>query len=90
MSILIYEGVIDHGQVRLRTELGLPDNTRVYVVIPDMAIEPEASVYDVHVGDPDQNRGAQTVHIYSPRIAPPGKASDLKLEIIEEASGANV
>ncbi len=90
MSILVYEGVIDHGQVRLSTELPLPDNTRVYIVVPSTAIESEIPVYDVHLGELDQDGGARIAHIYSPHLVPPGRASDLKLEISEETSGADI
>ena len=90
MGVLIYEGVIDHGQIRLRTDLRLPDNTKVYIVIPGDEIEPEAAVYNIRLAAPGQEGTQPPAHIYSPHLAPPGRASDLKLEIIEETPGADL
>jgi hypothetical protein len=38
MNIVTYEGVVENGQVRLPAEAKLPENAKVYVVVP----EPEA------------------------------------------------
>ncbi|MGD0751603.1 MAG: hypothetical protein ABSA23_09355 [Anaerolineales bacterium] len=36
MTITTYEGVVEKGKIRLKTGVRLPDNTKVYVVVPDM------------------------------------------------------
>ncbi len=35
MSVMTIEGIVDRGQIRLRGNIQLPDNTKVYVVVPD-------------------------------------------------------
>jgi len=81
MGVLVYEGVIDQGHIRLRTDLRLPDNTKVYIIVPGDEIEQEAAVYSIRVVTPGQEGIQTTAHIYSPHLAPPGRASDLKLEM---------
>lgn len=34
MGLRVLEGVVERGQIRLRENLELPDNTRVYIIIP--------------------------------------------------------
>jgi hypothetical protein len=36
MSITTYEGVVEKGKIRLKTGVHLPDNTKVYVIVPEM------------------------------------------------------
>jgi hypothetical protein len=45
MSIITLEGIVDHGQIRLQSDLRLPDNTKVYIVVPDLQIEGTANIY---------------------------------------------
>ena len=52
MSIITLEGVIDNGQVRLKDNVHLPDNTKVYVVVPDIQVEEVARVYSPHLAHP--------------------------------------
>ena len=54
MSIITLEGVIDNGQVRLRDNVRLPDNTRVYVVVPDIQVEEVAHIYSPRLANPEQ------------------------------------
>ena len=44
MSITALEGVVIDGQIRLTTSLHLPDHTKVYVIIPDLAPAPVARI----------------------------------------------
>ncbi len=44
MSVTALEGVVIDGQIHLNTRLHLPDNTKVYVIIPDLAPTPAARV----------------------------------------------
>jgi hypothetical protein len=36
MTITTYEGFVEKGKIRLKTGVRLPDNTKVYVVVPDL------------------------------------------------------
>jgi hypothetical protein len=45
MSVVTVEGIVEKGQIRLPTNLRLPDKTRVYVVIPHMQVESIAHVF---------------------------------------------
>ena len=71
MSIMTLEGITEQGHIKLKTDVRLPDNIRVYVVVPDVEIERRA-------------------HIHSPRLAHPEQAVDFKMDVTEEASGAEL
>ncbi len=36
MTITTYEGVVDKGKIRLKTGVKLPENAKVYVIVPDL------------------------------------------------------
>ena len=44
MSITTYEGVVEKGKICLKTGIHLPDNTKVYVIVPEMEAEKTARV----------------------------------------------
>jgi hypothetical protein len=44
MSITTYEGVVEKGKIRLKTSVHLPDNTKVYVVVPEAEAKKTARV----------------------------------------------
>ncbi len=35
MAVTTYQGVVENGRVRLAGDVRLPENARVYVVVPD-------------------------------------------------------
>ena len=35
MTLTTYEGVVEKGKIRLKTRVRLPENTKVYVVVPE-------------------------------------------------------
>jgi len=35
-----YEGTMFNGQIRIHGDVDIPENTRVYVVVPDVAAKP--------------------------------------------------
>lgn len=41
MSVTTYQGTVESGQVRLAGNIRLPENARVYVIVPD--VEPNTS-----------------------------------------------
>lgn len=45
MTISAFEGVVENGQIRLRDKVTLPENAKVYVVIPGPEAAPKAHVY---------------------------------------------
>jgi len=35
MAVIAYQGTVENGQVRLASDIQLPDKTKVYVIIPE-------------------------------------------------------
>lgn len=54
MPVLTLEGVVEHGQIKLNTSLPLPENTKVYVVIPDLRVEQSARLVSPRLRQPLQ------------------------------------
>ena len=54
MPIVTLEGVVEHGQIKLVTPIPLPENTKVYVVIPDLRSEPSARLVSPRLAHPEQ------------------------------------
>ena len=54
MTIMTLEGIVEKGQVRLNTHLNLPDDTRVYVVVPDIRVEDLPQVASPRLLHPEQ------------------------------------
>jgi len=48
MSATTFEGVVEHGQIKLDSDVRLPDGTKVYVVVPGIELEQKA----VHLHSP--------------------------------------
>ena len=48
MVVVTYEGIVENGRVRLLDGVLLPENAKVYVVIPEMKMEPQT----VHIRSP--------------------------------------
>ena len=42
MAVSTFEGVVKDGRIRLQDNMQLPEDTEVYVVIPDFAPLPQA------------------------------------------------
>jgi hypothetical protein len=54
VAISTFEGVVKDGQIRLRDNVQLPEDTEVYVVIPDFASLPQARVPSPRLVRPEQ------------------------------------
>ena len=54
MGIVTFEGVVEHGQIRLRDDVRLPEKAKVYVIIPDVQISPSARVFSPRLAYPEQ------------------------------------
>jgi hypothetical protein len=76
MAILTVEGIVENGQIRLRDNVTLPEHTKVYVVIPDVATPDVAT--------------APQAHVYSPRLVHPEHAADFAKQIIEVSADAEL
>jgi hypothetical protein len=42
MALTTYEGIVEKGKIRLKTGVRLPENAKVYVIVPDA--EPRKTV----------------------------------------------
>ncbi len=54
MSVVTLEGVVEHGQIRLKTNVRLPDKTNVYVVVPGIQIKQVAHIFTPRLAHPEQ------------------------------------
>ena len=54
MSIVTIEGVVEQGQIRLKNDVHLPDNTKVYVIVPGMQVQQVANVVSPRLAHPEQ------------------------------------
>lgn len=55
MGVLTIEGIVDHGQIRIISDVQLPEQMKVYVVVPDMKLESSAQLFSPHLKDPEQS-----------------------------------
>ena len=39
MTINTYEGIVEKGKIRLKSGVKLPENVKVYVIVPDLETE---------------------------------------------------
>ncbi|MEK6303621.1 MAG: hypothetical protein AABO41_23195 [Acidobacteriota bacterium] len=54
MKVTTLEGVIENGQVRLTSDVRLPEKTKVYVVIPDLEAANVANVRSPRLAHTEQ------------------------------------
>lgn len=47
MSVTTFQGTVENGQVRLATDVRLPEHAKVYVVIPDFAPDADGKKFDL-------------------------------------------
>jgi len=47
MSVTTFQGVVKNGQVRLKGDVHLSEGVIVYVVVPDVTVEPNCSKFDL-------------------------------------------
>lgn len=55
MTIPAYEGIVENGRIRLRDNVTLPENTRVYVVIPGIEATTTKYIYTPRLVHPEQS-----------------------------------
>jgi len=39
MAVTTYEGVVEKGKIRLKAGIKLPENAKVYVIVPDLKMD---------------------------------------------------
>jgi len=44
MAVTTYEGVVEKGKIRLKAGIKLPENAKVYVIVPDLKMGKEKVV----------------------------------------------
>ena len=54
MTITTYKGVVEKGKTRMKAGVRLLNNTKVYVVVPDMQTKKTARETSPHLVDPNQ------------------------------------
>ena len=54
MGIVTLEGVVEHGQIRLKDDIRLPEKTKVYVIVPDIQIKRGARIFSPRLAHPEQ------------------------------------
>lgn len=54
MAISTLEGVVKGGQIRLRDNVQLPEDTEVFVIIPDFASVPRTRILSPRLVRPEQ------------------------------------
>jgi len=54
MAIPTYLGVVEHGRIRLREDVSLPENATVYVVVPETTRAATPRIESPRLADPRQ------------------------------------
>jgi hypothetical protein len=54
VAISALEGIVKNGQIRLRDDVTLPENTKVYVIVPGLETGPKAYMYSPRLVNPGQ------------------------------------
>ena len=54
MRVATFEGIVENGQIRLPATVRLPERTKVYVVIPDVEVQPVAYIGSPRLVHPEQ------------------------------------
>jgi hypothetical protein len=54
MGVTTVEGIVENGQIRLPAAVRLPERTKVYVVIPDVEVQPVAYIGSPRLVHPEQ------------------------------------
>ena len=54
MGVTTFEGIVEKGQIRLPATVRLPERAKVYVVIPDIAVQTVAYIGSPRLVHPEQ------------------------------------
>jgi len=69
MSVVAVEGIVNRGLVRLPADLKLPENTKVYVVVPIQAASPRTHIVSPRLKHPQDANDFQMEIIEEPADA---------------------
>jgi hypothetical protein len=69
MGATTIEGIVENGQIRLPATVRLPERTRVYVVIPDVEVQPVTYIGSPRLVHPEQAADFQKEVIEEPSDA---------------------
>lgn len=53
MSVMALEGIVEDGQIRLSTNVKLPDGTRVYIIVPEIQVRTVSRIYSPRLAHRD-------------------------------------
>ena len=54
MNLIAFEGVVDNGQIKLPPNVQLPNNAKVFIVVPEAASTPVAHIFSPRLANPAQ------------------------------------
>ena len=54
MAVTTYIGVVEQGRIQLCDNVSLPENAKVYVVVPEGVSTPTAQILSPRLADPAQ------------------------------------
>jgi hypothetical protein len=54
MKVTTFEGVVENGQIRLPAGVRLPDKAKVYIVVPDVEVQPVTYIGSPRLAHPEQ------------------------------------
>lgn len=54
MGVLTIEGIVDNGQIKLVSDVRLPEHAKVYVIVPDMKLEQTVHLFSPRLKNPNQ------------------------------------
>ena len=54
MTYSTFEGLVEHGQIRIPGNVTLPENAKVYVLVPDVEEHPSTRIYSPRLARPEQ------------------------------------
>jgi hypothetical protein len=54
MNISAIEGIVENGQIRLLSDVALPEHAKVYVVVPNTELAPTPRILSPHLSHPEQ------------------------------------
>jgi hypothetical protein len=54
MKVTTYEGVVENGCIHLPAEADVPDQSKVYVVVPGSELPRTARIWSPRLADPEQ------------------------------------
>lgn len=69
MGATTIEGIVENGQIRLPVTVRLPERTKVYVVIPDVEVQPVVYIGSPRLVHPEQAADFQKEVIEEPSDA---------------------